>query len=115
MEGDPMTSSEALSPKFRVLLIGIDDYARKPLRGSVNDIDAVQRTFPRQLGVPAERIRRLASPRKNTKHETTLPDKPATLANIREAFAWLTEQARLARDRGEIERIFIYYSGHGMR
>lgn len=110
-----MTSSEALGPKFRVLLIGIDDYARKPLRGSVNDIDAVQRIFLQDLGVPAERIQRLASPRKNAKHETTLPDKPATLANIREAFAHLTEEARLARARGEIERILIYYSGHGMR
>ena len=33
----------SIDPRFHVLLIGIDAYTVKPLRGCVNDIDAVQR------------------------------------------------------------------------
>lgn len=95
-------------PQYRVLLIGIDDYHKRPLQGCVNDIDAMQAILLDGVGVPTDRIRRLASPR-NAKHSTLVPQEPATLDNIRNALA------ALVRDAQEGERIFIYYAGHGAR
>jgi hypothetical protein len=60
------------------------------------------------VGVPKDRIRRLASPRK-AGYSTLVPQQPATLDNIR------SELATLVRDTQKDDRIFIYYSGHGMR
>jgi hypothetical protein len=97
-------------PKFHILLIGIDAYTVKPLHGCVNDIDAVQRLLLTRAGIPAGAITRLASPHPGDQHETTIPEKPASLANIRAALA------RLASDEVQpADRVFIYYSGHGGR
>lgn len=96
-------------PQYRVLLIGIDDYQKKPLDGCVNDIDRVQSLLLDEVGVPKDRICRLASPQPSAKHSTAVDGKPATLDNIR------GELAALARDAQPGERIFIYYSGHGAR
>lgn len=94
---------------YHVLLIGVDDYPMKPLAGCVNDIDAVQRVLlgPR-MAIPKDRIRRLASPRPGTTHETEVAEKSATLDNIRAALAELGSDNVCATDR-----VFIYYSGHG--
>ncbi len=92
---------------YRALLIGIDAYPARPLRGSVNDIDAVQRLLRQRLGVPAQRIRRLASPHPEARHEDELPSQPATLANLRQALAALADEVC------EDDRVLIYYSGHG--
>src|SRR5262245_40352775 len=94
---------------YRALLIGIDAYSRCPLSGCVNDIDAIQSILLKGLEVPPSQIERLASPHRGAKHDKTLPQKPATLENIRAAFA------RLAEASAEGTRVFIYYSGHGMR
>lgn len=96
-------------PSFRVLLIGIDDYRETRLEGCVNDIDAIQRVLIRRFGVPPERILRLASPVPDSIHETTVREMPATLANIREAFAQLAESTQSG------DRVFIHYSGHSRR
>ena len=94
---------------YHVLLVGIDDYSKKPLRGCVNDIDAVQQILIERAKVPKERILRLASPQNQAAHSTEVSAQPATLANLRAAFAALAKRAQ------EGDRVFIYYSGHGTR
>lgn len=105
---DPAPTEAPNEPSYRVLLIGIDDYRKKPLSGCVNDIDEMQSLLLDRVGVPRGQIRRLASPR-NAKYSTTVPQQPATLDNMR------AELARLIREAQEGERVFIYYSGHGAR
>lgn len=91
-----------LSAKLHALLIGIDAYPlEKQLFGCVNDVDAVHGVLGR-LGVPPAQIRRLTSPHKAN------GDPPATLANLRR------ELAALATRVPPGERVFIYYSGHGL-
>jgi hypothetical protein len=113
-----MESPAGTTARYHVLLIGIDDYEKWPLEGCVNDIDAVQRMLlgPR-LGLAKDRIRRLASPlsggrpaRPGPRHEPGIAEQPATLDNLR------GELAALGTDRVSAgDRVFIYYSGHGMR
>lgn len=96
---------------YHVLLVGIDDYQAGPLRGCVNDIDAIQRVLlGDRVGIAPDRIRRLASPRRGAVHDTTIPSRPATLANLRDALAELGSEAVSADDR-----VFLYYAGHGSR
>jgi hypothetical protein len=90
---------------YHALLVGIDDYAVKPLRGCVNDVDAIERQLLR-AGVPAERIRRLTSPAKSG--PTRIPTRPATLANIRAELAELGSELVKPGDR-----VFIFFSCHG--
>src|SRR5262245_58434921 len=95
---------------YHVLLVGIDDYRAPPLAGCVNDIDAVQRLLlGDRMRLAPERIRRLASPRSGTRHETAIADKPATRENI------LAALRELAAAVVPGDRVFIYYSGHGSR
>lgn len=95
-------------PRYHVLLIGIDAYTVRGLRGCVNDIDAVQSLLIERAKIPAGSIKRLASPGPGTKHPTVVPEAPATLANIRAALAELGAE-KVAND----DRVLIYYSGHG--
>src|SRR5512140_928600 len=104
-----MTNSGGEAASYHVLLIGIDDYAKKPLSGCVNDIDAVQQILLERAKVPRERILRLASPRSQAAHSTEVPAQPATLANLRSAFAVIAKRAQ------EGDRVFIHFSGHGAR
>jgi hypothetical protein len=97
-------------PKYRVLLVGIDAYPVRPLYGCVNDIDAVQRLLLERAGLPVASITRLASPHFGSTHEKTVPEEPATLANIRAALARLA-----SNEVGPDDRVFLYYSGHGGR
>jgi hypothetical protein len=94
---------------YHVLLIGIDDYAKQPLSGCVNDIDAVQQILLERAKVPRDRIRRLASPGQDATCSTDIPAEPATHANLWRAFTALAKRAN------EGDRVFIYYSGHGTR
>jgi hypothetical protein len=106
-----MPEQDAGNATYHVLLIGIDDYPGHELKGCVNDIDAVQRVLlGPQLGIPSERIRRLASPLPGTTHETTIAEQPATYANIHAALSELGSERIQPGDR-----VFIYYSGHGKR
>ena len=100
----------AAAPKFHALLVGIDSYQSRPLHGCVNDIDAVQRLLIERAGIERELITRIASPHVGDKHETKVAEKPATLANIRDALAQLASE-----DVKPDDRVFIYYSGHGGR
>lgn len=109
--------SESRRPaSYHVLLIGVDDYQTRPLRGCVNDIDAVQAVLlgPR-LGVPDSQIRRLVARSPGDPGLPGLPhaavaEAPATLANLRAALAELASERVARRDR-----VFIYYAGHGAR
>ncbi|HEX4421186.1 MAG TPA: caspase family protein [Kofleriaceae bacterium] len=95
---------------YHVLLVGIDNYPVGALAGCVNDIDAVQRVLLDGLKLPAGCITRLAAPRPGITHDTRVPEQLPTLANLRAA---LTE---LGTDKvGPDDRVFIYYSGHGLR
>jgi hypothetical protein len=106
-----MTDSKESPGAYHVLLIGIDAYPRRPLYGAVNDIDAIQRLLlgPR-VGLPASSIQRLASPHPGALHDTTVPEAPATLANIRAALRELA-----TTKVGLHDRVVIHYSGHGAR
>lgn len=95
--------------RFHAVLIGIDAYRSRPLHGCVNDVDAVQRLLIERAGVPADRVRRLASPHPGARHDPSVPETPATLANIRAALDALAAQVQ------DGDRVFIYYSGHGTR
>jgi hypothetical protein len=96
---------------YYVLLIGIDAYFTRPLHGCVNDIDAIQlRLMSPHCSLTPAHILRLASPHPGVWHDTSVPEKPATLKNIREALAFLASDRVAAHDR-----VFIYYSGHGAR
>jgi hypothetical protein len=108
-EGKEMTHSAEEPASYHALLIGIDDYAKRPLNGCVNDIDAVQKILIERARVPKDRILRLASPKPGATCSTEIPAQPATLANLRGAFATLAKRAN------EGDRVFIYYSGHGAR
>lgn len=94
---------------LHALLIGIDAYdGGGSLRGCVNDIDAVQRLLVDRVGVSREHIVRLASPLTGAAHETDVPAKVPTLANIMNAFE------AFATDRISSEdRLYVHYSGHG--
>jgi Caspase domain len=100
----------ATAPKFHVLLVGIDSYGSRPLRGCVNDIDAVQRLLLEKAEIDGNSITRLASPHPGAKHEAGIDGNPATLANIHDALKELGSDKVDAADR-----VFIYYSGHGGR
>lgn len=98
-------------PAYHVLLVGIDAYPSpvRPLRGCVNDIDAVQELLV-DAGLSPERITRLASPHPEATHSDAIAGAPATLENLRVALK------KLGSDRVEQhDRVFIYFSGHGGR
>ena len=104
-----MRDTAPVSPQYHVLLIGIDAYqGGAALNGCVNDIDLVQRLLIDRVGVPVNRIVRLAAPRFGSVHETDVPDVRPTLENLRKAFAELGSERV-----GPGDRVFIYYSGHG--
>lgn len=98
------------SSDMRVLLIGIDAYTSgvPALNGCVNDIDAMQRLFVDTLGVPRDRLQRVASPHPGTAHETDVPELPATRDNLVRALTRLGDE-----DITSDQRVFIYFSGHG--
>jgi hypothetical protein len=102
--GPPMNPDQ-----LHVLLIGIDAYdGGGSLRGCVNDVDAIQGILLDRLGVPAERVTRLVSPRFGAEHDTRIEGPLPTLAAI------TAELHRLAGDEvAPSDRVFIYYSGHG--
>src|SRR4051794_40177911 len=96
---------------YHVLLVGVDAYKADRLRGSVNDLDAIQRILlGDRMRIPADRIRRLASPLPGAEHTSDLREQPATLDNMRQALCDLA-----SRDVRPDDRVFIYFAGHGTR
>lgn len=105
-----MPDQEAPNATFHALLIGIDDYPGHPLKGCVNDIDAVHGVLVGRMGIPESQIRCLVSPLATAARTPIAGEQEASAANIVDALA---ELATTAVDRGH--RVFIYYSGHGKR
>jgi hypothetical protein len=97
------------SPRYRAVLIGIDDYPRKPLGGCVNDIDQIERVLLDRLNVPAERITRFAAPAVRAASTSRL----SSLQPTRDALRGFLE--KLAEEVGPDDAVFLYYSGHGSR
>src|SRR5262245_10278276 len=96
---------ETANEQVHALLIGIDAYAfPNELHGCVNDIDRIEKLLTgTKVNLDRSRIRRIASPH-GPSTET-----PATRDNIRK------ELVELAGRVGPGDRVFIYYSGHGLR
>lgn len=104
-----MTDAGSEPSGYHALLVGIDAYTGvSPLSGCVNDIDAIQRVLMDRLGIPRDRITRLAAPRAGDPHESDVPEDLPTLANLRAALDRLASDAVRRGDR-----VLIYYSGHG--
>ncbi len=97
------------SPRYRAVLIGIDAYAQRPLRGCVNDIDQIERVLIDRLGIPPERITRFAAPGAGAASTTRLQSRDPTRDELR---AFLD---RLSGEVGPEDAVFLYYSGHGSR
>src|SRR5262245_27651004 len=94
--------------RLHAILIGIDAYrGPQPLRGCVNDIDAVQALLIERLQVEPTAIRRLAAPVDGMPRPTAVPTLPPTRDNIRDQLAELAD--RIAPG----DRVFAYYAGHG--
>lgn len=91
----------------RALLIGIDRYLHiaPNLTGCVGDVEALKALLVGTLHTPAENIIALTSSMEGGE----APEALATRANIVATFE------RLAAAAGEGERIYVHYSGHGMR
>ncbi len=102
---------EGATRRLRVLLIGIDAYQGgvPALHGCVNDIDAVQRLLLDRVGVSPGDVVRLASPHDGDAHEGDVVSAPATRENLVRALGALGGEGT----RGD-DRVFIYYSGHGV-
>ena len=98
-----------MTERYHALLIGIDNYpGHTPLKGCVNDVDAVQGLLLDGLGLSPDDIVRLDAPRPDTTHDTRVPREHATLANIEAALDQLASSRVAAGDR-----VFLYFSGHG--
>lgn len=107
---ETQTQPAAGQPVYHVLLIGIDAYPARPLKGCVQDIDSIQRLLVTRAGIPPSAITRLVSPHPTYVADATVEAREATLANIVAAFAELGSDAV-----GPTDRVFVYYSGHGTR
>ncbi|HEX4981807.1 MAG TPA: caspase family protein [Ilumatobacteraceae bacterium] len=105
-----MTNETTDQGFYHVLLIGIDAYKSKPLKGCVNDIDSIQRLLIERAKIPTSQITRLVSPHPTYVPGATVGADEATRANIVAALA------RLGSDEvAPGDRVFIYYAGHGTR
>ncbi|MDC3955178.1 caspase family protein [Polyangium jinanense] len=101
-------ASEA-SPRFHVLLVGIDAYPRvDPLYGCVNDVDALEALLLDRLSVPADSITKLVAPHPGSSRRPRLPEGEPTSENLRAALEALAGEGVRPGDR-----VFIHYSGHG--
>lgn len=96
-----------MATSFFGLLVGIDAYSSAPLRGCVNDIDAIERVLLDRLRVDGEHLVRLAAPPLGQRTQSRLPTSAPTADNLRRALGDIGERARAG------DRVFIYYSGHG--
>lgn len=102
-----VTQSEQATASGRnyALIIGIDAYRRRPLKGCVNDALAMAELLRCRFAVRDEEITLLLSPTKN--RELPANARPATAAAIRSALQELGQSA------GPLDRVIIHYSGHG--
>lgn len=102
------TSSAPASPQLYALLVGIDRYAAPPnvappLRGCVNDVQAMYTFLTTRLGIPDENIRMLTA----SIDGNEAPDQLPTRENILRGWQEHLMQA------GPGDQVFFQYSGHG--
>jgi hypothetical protein len=83
----------SLNTKY-ALLVGINDYPVKPLKGPQFDVIAVKKALKNKMGFKSDKI-------------TTLLNEKATKANILNAIDDLNKVSKKG------DQIFIYFSGHG--
>lgn len=98
------------SQRHHVLLIGIDAYDTAPLRGCVNDVDAVEAVLLDRLRVPPEAIRKLVAPHPIGPRRDRVPERAPTAERLRDALEALAGAGVAPGDR-----VLIYYAGHGTR
>lgn len=99
-----------LEQGFHAVLIGIDDYRSTvygPLRGAVNDVEALRTLLHDEWGAPQQAVRTLIAPR-NSEEAPRDEDLP-TYANMTNAIRQLGERAEPE------DQVLIYFSGHGAR
>ncbi|KAK0220830.1 caspase domain-containing protein [Armillaria nabsnona] len=82
--------------RFWALLIGINKYDSKPLKGCVNDVELMKEYLTKDLKVPVH-------------HVDSLCDESATHDNIINALLGFRDDERISHD----DIIIIYFSGHG--
>ena len=97
-------------PPLRALLVGIDHYPGDDaltLHGAVHDAEAMAAYLRERLGVPAERVRCLLSPRPGhaVAENGPRPDHLTLLAEL----------DRLCGEARPGEQVLIHFSGHGTR
>lgn len=78
----------------KALIVGINSYANAPLRGCVNDAEAMYRLLTDQYGFVGDDVR-------------VLCDGRATTAAIKHRLAWLVEGAKPG------DHLVFHFSGHG--
>lgn len=97
--------------RHHVLLVGIDAYERvAPLRGCVNDVDALEAVFLDRLSIPPEAITKLVAPHPGAARRPRASEDRPTSRTLRAALEALAgEQVRPG------DRVFLHFSGHGTR
>lgn len=88
-----LCATNALAERY-ALLVGVSDYATKPLSGPVNDVAALRKVLNEKWSFKSKNI-------------TVLLDEQGTKKNILKAIDDLTKKTQEGDD------VFIYLSGHG--
>ncbi|KAG6831047.1 hypothetical protein H0H93_013869 [Arthromyces matolae] len=91
----------ALLKRFKLdnlfaLVIGINNYSKRPLAHAVSDADEVERWLLSDLGVPSKNV-------------TSLRNEQATGKGIRDSFQLILDNNDLVAD----DTVIIYFAGHG--
>jgi len=86
--------SAAFALTKHALLVGINDYPIKPLKGPQFDVVAIKKALKNKMGFESQYI-------------TTLLNEKATKSNILKAIDDLNKNSK------EGDQVFIYFSGHG--
>ncbi|RHZ62536.1 uncharacterized protein CDV56_102438 [Aspergillus thermomutatus] len=105
------THDQEMRVKYYAILIGIDDYAEKPLKGCVRDVQAIKACLESQLGGLVDIQMLTASPTNNTPNPPAGKDSTLcpTHANVVASMGKCISLARAG------DFIYIHYSGHGTR
>ncbi|KAK0466654.1 hypothetical protein IW261DRAFT_1319056, partial [Armillaria novae-zelandiae] len=92
--------------RYWAVLIGIDAYQSRPLRGCVSDALLIEKYLKEEIGVPQERIQLLLGSQDTSSKDTSFPSR----TNIMETLLSLIENPQIEVG----DNIIIYFSGHGV-